>query len=79
MPFFSLNSLTEIRLHDKLLSVRGRGVAANMRPCQGRDRGFEPRRSRLNQKNPSQKRRIFLCIPQRRYIYNQNFINFAGK
>ncbi len=26
----------------------GRGVAANMRPCQGRDRGFEPRRSRKN-------------------------------
>jgi hypothetical protein len=23
-----------------------RGVAANMRPCQGRDRGFEPRRGR---------------------------------
>ncbi len=36
----------------KLLIVRGRGVAANMRPCQGRDRGFEPRRSRSNQKNP---------------------------
>ena len=24
----------------------GCGVAANMRPCQGRDRGFEPRHSR---------------------------------
>src|SRR3990170_3869891 len=27
-------------------SFGGRGVAANMRPCQGRDRGFESRRSR---------------------------------
>ena len=32
--------------YGKLGRVRGRGVAANMRPCQGRDRGFEPRRSR---------------------------------
>jgi hypothetical protein len=32
--------------YGKLGQVRGRGVAANMRPCQGRDRGFEPRRSR---------------------------------
>jgi hypothetical protein len=36
--------------YGKLLLVRGRGVAANMRPCQGRDRGFEPRRSRQNKK-----------------------------
>ena len=32
--------------YGKILSTRGRGVVANMRPCQGRDRGFEPRRSR---------------------------------
>ncbi len=41
-------SLTENVSYDNILSVRGRGVAANMRPCQGRDRGFETRRSRLN-------------------------------
>ena len=29
----------------------GCGVAANMRPCQGRDRGFEPRHSRLKYGN----------------------------
>ena len=29
------------------LNKWSRGVAANMRPCQGRDRGFEPRRGRL--------------------------------
>lgn len=28
------------------LNKWSRGVAANMRPCQGRDRGFEPRRGR---------------------------------
>ena len=28
------------------LNYWSRGVAANMRPCQGRDRGFEPRRGR---------------------------------
>ena len=32
--------------YGKILSTWGRGVVANMRPCQGRDRGFEPRRSR---------------------------------
>ena len=30
----------------------GRGVVVNMRPCQGRDRGFEPRRSRRAQFSP---------------------------
>ncbi len=39
-------TLTVVRPYDKLSDVRGRGVAANMRPCQGRDRGFESRRSR---------------------------------
>jgi hypothetical protein len=37
----------------------GRGVAANMRPCQGRDRGFEPRRSRQTQKNVQQMLDVF--------------------
>ena len=43
---FSSVYLTTHIPYGKLLLVRGRGVAANMRPCQGRDRGFEPRRSR---------------------------------
>ena len=32
--------------YGRIFFTRGRGVVANMRPCQGRDRGFEPRRSR---------------------------------
>ncbi len=49
-PKKSSYNLTIHAPHDKLLTVRGRGVVANMRPCQGRDRGFEPRRSRQNPK-----------------------------
>ena len=41
-----------------MFSTRGRGVVANMRPCQGRDRGFEPRRSR--QSKETFKKGLFL-------------------
>ena len=47
ISFFLLEIAPLILLeYDKILVAWGRGVAANMRPCQGRDRGFEPRRSR---------------------------------
>ena len=35
--------------YGRIFLTRGRGVVANMRPCQGRDRGFEPRRSRQSE------------------------------
>ncbi len=41
-PFF----LTGKRECDNICPFGGRGVVVNMRPCQGRDRGFESRRSR---------------------------------
>ena len=37
--------------YDKILVAWGRGVVANMRPCQGRDRGFDTRRSRQAKKD----------------------------
>ena len=46
--FSKVNRLTLIYLYDKLIAARGRGVVVNMRPCQGRDRGFNPRRPRRN-------------------------------
>ena len=42
----SKKALPFLEDYGKMLFTRGRGVVANMRPCQGRDRGFEPRRSR---------------------------------
>ena len=39
-------SLPFLWVYGRIFFTRGRGVVANMRPCQGRDRGFEPRRSR---------------------------------
>jgi hypothetical protein len=61
MSPFGKFSLTQFMDHDKLFVVRGRGVAANMRPCQGRDRGFEPRRSRQTKKTTS-KTKWFFCL-----------------
>ena len=40
----------------------GCGVAANMRPCQGRDRGFEPRHSRTGER--FQERSFFFIFSQ---------------
>ena len=51
--------------YGKILTTRGRGVVANMRPCQGRDRGFEPRRSR--QSKETFKRGSFVLNRERRY------------
>ena len=53
--------------YGKILSTRGRGVVANMRPCQGRDRGFEPRRSRQSKETFA--RRSFDLIEIRRNNY----------
>ena len=41
--------------YDKIFVAWGRGVVANMRPCQGRDRGFDTRRSRQAKKRLSEK------------------------
>lgn len=38
------------------LTIRRRGVAVNMLPCQGRDRGFESRRFRKSHLNTSTRR-----------------------
>ena len=43
---FEKLSLPFLKVYGRIFFTRGRGVVANMRPCQGRDRGFEPRRSR---------------------------------
>ncbi len=42
--------------HPARLRKRTRGVAVNMRPCQGRDRGFESRRVRLRYQTHSHRR-----------------------
>ncbi len=50
-----------------ILLNRGRGVAVNILPCQGKDRGFESRRSRIgcaNQTQPFLLPRTILTTPQ---------------
>ncbi len=46
----------------------GRGVVVNMRPCQGRDRGFESRRSRHKYLKKAALRLFLLPVFEQPYL-----------